>query len=136
MYRTAGLLILVDRVIGSGFRHQLIPDEQNGADGDRRIGDVERRPVVAGDMPLDEIDDRSEADAVDDVAERAAEHQGERQREPELARYAGAACVTIQTETPSASTVKNQRCQPPASDRKLNAAPLLKVSTQLKNGAT
>jgi hypothetical protein len=44
--------------------------------------------------------------------------------------------LTIQPETPSASAVKNQRCQPPASERKLKAAPGLKVSTQFQNGAT
>ena len=43
---------------------------------------------------------------------------------------------TIQPETPSASTVKNQRCQPPSLERKLKAAPRLKVSTQFQKGAT
>src|SRR5690348_2298768 len=32
----------------------------------------------------------------------------------------------------SASTTKNQRCQPPPSDRKLKAAPLLNVSVQFR----
>ena len=44
--------------------------------------------------------------------------------------------LTIQAEMASARTVKNQRCQPPASERKLKAAPGLNVSTQLKKGAT
>ncbi|EXI89239.1 MAG: hypothetical protein AW12_01727 [Candidatus Accumulibacter sp. BA-94] len=44
--------------------------------------------------------------------------------------------LTIQAAMPIASAVKNQRCQPPASERKLNAAPGLNTSTQLKNGAT
>ena len=39
-------------------------------------------------MPLDEVDDCAEADAVDDVAECAAEHQGERQRESEFVAMA------------------------------------------------
>ena len=39
--------------------------EEDGADSDRRVGDVEGRPVVAGDMPLDEIDDGTEAHAAE-----------------------------------------------------------------------
>ena len=57
--------------------------EQGDADragDDRRIGDVERRPVVVAPMPLDEIDHVAVQQAVDDVAERAADHQRERQR--------------------------------------------------------
>jgi hypothetical protein len=60
---------------------QLLEHEQNGADGDRRIGDVEGRPVETGGMPLNEIDDRAEAHAVDDVAQRAAHDQRQGQRE-------------------------------------------------------
>jgi len=77
--------IRFDRVIGRGFRRDLVPDQQDGADRDRRVGDVEGGPVIAGDVPLDEIDHRAEANAVDDVAERSAKHEGERQRESELA---------------------------------------------------
>src|ERR1700682_6252546 len=33
-------------------------------------------------------------------------------------------------------TVKSQRCQPPASARKLNAAPVLCMRTRLKKGVT
>jgi hypothetical protein len=39
-------------------------------------------------VPLDEVDHGAEAQAVDDVAEGAAEDQGERQREPEFAAVA------------------------------------------------
>jgi hypothetical protein len=41
----------------------------------------------------------------------------------------------IQADTASERKVKNQRCQPPALERKLNAAPGLNVSTQFQNGA-
>ncbi len=45
--------------------------QRQHADRDRRVGDVERRPV----RQLDEVDDRALAQAVDDVAQRAAEQQ-------------------------------------------------------------
>ena len=34
------------------------------------------------------------------------------------------------------TAMKNQRCQPPASARKLNAAPVLCTRTSEKNGST
>lgn len=40
----------------------------------------------------------------------------------------------IKMLTLMAKAVKNQRCQPPALLKKLNAAPLLKVKVKLKNG--
>ena len=58
-----------DRLVARRFRAQLIPHQQYGAQGDRRIGYVKCRPVVACRVPLDEIDDGAEADPVDDVAE-------------------------------------------------------------------
>src|SRR5260221_10596091 len=39
-------------------------------------------------------------------------------------------------ETTTLTTVKNQRCHPPAPARKLNAAPVLCMRTMLKNGVT
>src|SRR5690606_29249049 len=44
----------------------------------RAVGDVERRPVPVAPMPLDEIDHVAVHLAVDDVAQRAADHQRER----------------------------------------------------------
>src|SRR5260221_5551921 len=40
------------------------------------------------------------------------------------------------TEIAIVMAVKNQRCQPPAPARKLNAAPALCIRTRLKNGVT
>ena len=56
------------------FRYQLIPDQQDGAERDCRIRDVERGPVKSGHVPLDEIDHGAKADAVDNVAQGATEH--------------------------------------------------------------
>src|ERR1700682_3505645 len=39
-------------------------------------------------------------------------------------------------ETTTLTTVKNQRCHPPAPARKLNAAPVLCIRTMLKKGVT
>jgi hypothetical protein len=54
---------------------QSFEDEQRGADRDGRVGDVERRPVPAEGVQVDEVDDVAEAQPVDEVAERAAEDQ-------------------------------------------------------------
>ena len=43
--------------------------DTDGADHDRRIGDIEGWPVKPGGMPLDEIDDRTEAHAIDPLVE-------------------------------------------------------------------
>ena len=63
-------------------RRSIDEHEHDDADRDRRVRDVERRPV----RQLDEVDDRALADAVDDVAERAAEQQARRQPDPAAAR--------------------------------------------------
>ncbi len=64
-------------------------DQQHRADADRRIGDVERRPRPLLVVDLDEIGHAAEAQAVDQVAERAADHERERQRRaPFAARQA------------------------------------------------
>ena len=86
-------------------------------------------------MPLHEIDDGPEADAVDDVTERTAHDQRQGQRKqlrPAWLRN----MKTIQPETPSASTVKNQRCQPFLAGEEAEGRPRLKVSTQFQKGAT
>ena len=44
-------------------------------DGDRRIGDVEGPEVVGVPVHVDEIDDRSGGDAIDQVAGRAADDE-------------------------------------------------------------
>ena len=67
-----------------GSAEQLIEYQQHGADADRGVGDIEGRPVETGGVPLNEVDHGAEAQAVDDVAESAAEDQGERQRDPEF----------------------------------------------------
>ena len=59
-----------------------VEEEQADADADRRVGDVERRPVVAGDGEVEEVDDVAEADAVEQVADGAAEDQRQADLEP------------------------------------------------------
>ena len=57
------------------------------ADRDRRVGDVERPEMVRPPVHVDEIDDRADDDAVDQVAGRAADDQ----RQPESGQRSGAA---------------------------------------------
>ncbi len=68
---------------GRGFsRHQGIEHDEDAAADDGGVGDVEVGPVVAPVVPADEdfeeVGDDAEADAVPDIAERAAEDEGER----------------------------------------------------------
>src|SRR5207248_9726889 len=58
-----------------------VEEEQPDADADGRVGHVERGPVVGLAAPVhvdvEEIDDAAEAEAVDEVADGAAEDQVE-----------------------------------------------------------
>ena len=54
------------------------PQEREHADRDRHVGDVERRPVGQ----LDEVGDRPVRDAIDEVADGAADEQTGRQPQP------------------------------------------------------
>ena len=51
-----------------------IPDEQTGTDTNRRIRDIKRRPVVAGNMKLNEVDDVSVNNTVKKIAKRTTDH--------------------------------------------------------------
>ena len=50
-------------------------------EADRRVGDVEGVPAQVADAGIDEVDDVAEPEPVDQVAERPAEQQPERDRE-------------------------------------------------------
>ena len=45
------------------------------ADGDRHIGEVERRPVIAAPVDVDEVDDIRQAHSIDEITQRAAENE-------------------------------------------------------------
>ena len=69
-----------------GDAGQLGEDEQDGADRDGGVGHIEGRPVEAGGVPLDEIDNGTEAHAVNHIAQGAAHDEGQGQREQLLLR--------------------------------------------------
>ena len=54
-----------------------VEDEQACADDDAAVGYVEVGPMVAEDVNFDEVDDGAIADAVMQIADRAAKDQGE-----------------------------------------------------------
>src|SRR6266436_6330918 len=54
-----------------------VDDDEGGADGDGRVGDVESGPVVAAEPDFEEVDDRAVDDAIGYVAGGAAEQQRE-----------------------------------------------------------
>ena len=100
--------VLLDRLILVWFPSELIPDQQDGSQGDGRISNVERGPIVAGDMPLDKVNDSAETDAVDDVAERATEDEREGKANTELAG------VLAQQHDDPARNTQRQRGEKPA----------------------
>src|SRR5687768_9972146 len=77
--RSASSLFMVD---------EALEDQDHRADADRRIGDVERRPVPAQRMEVEKIDDVAEAQAVDQVAQRAAEDQRQAEAQQATPRVA------------------------------------------------
>ena len=68
--------------------------EQENADGDRRIGDVEHRPVPAPVADLDEVHYFAGAHPVDEVADRPTHDE----REPHLAHDPGDTLAHEQVE--------------------------------------
>src|SRR2546430_928495 len=56
---------------------EAFEDEEHRSDGDRRVRHVERGPVPAGGMQVEEVDHLAIAEAVDQVAERSAEDERE-----------------------------------------------------------
>ena len=56
---------------------QGIEEEQAGADHHTRVGDVEVRPVVAEDVDLDEIDNRTIDNTIVNITESPAANEGE-----------------------------------------------------------
>lgn len=67
-----------DRKFGHGGRLTLgklakeqVPAENGHADSDRRIGDIEGRPMVVIPVGVEEIDDFAEAQTIDEVADRS-----------------------------------------------------------------
>src|SRR5688572_25986731 len=67
------------RLSGGGFAWpQAIPDQEYRTAGDRGIRHIERRPVIAVSVKVQEVHHRAQRDAIDHVADRAAQHQCER----------------------------------------------------------
>ena len=56
---------------------QHLEQHEDGPDGDRGVGDVERPEVRVAPVDVDEVDDVAGDRAIDQVAERAAENQRE-----------------------------------------------------------
>ncbi len=112
-----------------GRRAQRAHDEQDRPDRDARVRDVEHRPPA----DRDEVDDVTAQepgrprDAIDEVAERAAEHE----RQADRASQRSVACRTARDEHE-----RRRRSAPTASIgvmpwKRPNALPRLRVSSQL-----
>lgn len=56
---------------------QSVEDEEDAADDDGGVGDIEVGPVVVDDMDLEEVGDHAEAEAVPDIPDGAAEDESE-----------------------------------------------------------
>ncbi len=88
-----------------GFRlaEQAVSGDQNRADDDRAIGDVEGRPVISGDMEIQEIHDTAIEQPVQRIAERAADDKSAGNR-----HQAGAGLA--QQEPPDAERDGDRQC--------------------------
>ena len=56
--------------MGFAFVEKLVPEHQGDADEDGRVSDIERRPMVAGNMKIKKIDHCIKAKPVDHIAQR------------------------------------------------------------------
>src|SRR5512134_276554 len=74
---------------------KLVEDQQPGTADDRRVRQIERWPVPAAPVEVEEVDDMSVGDAVDHVADGAAQDQCERERKHALIPVA---CQQIEDE--------------------------------------
>lgn len=54
---------------------ERVEDQEDAADDDGGVGDIEVGPVVVNDVNLEEVGDHAEAEAVPDIADGAAEDQ-------------------------------------------------------------
>src|SRR5512133_2300160 len=84
--RRRALLASLRRGLGL-LRLAGVDDEHRDAHHDERVGDVERRPAEVHPVPpvpLDEVDHVPARDAVDEVPDRAGEHEPERELEEAL----------------------------------------------------
>ena len=56
---------------------EQLDEDEDGADRDRRVGDVERPEVPAAPVDVHEVDDVAGVQPIDQIAERAAENERE-----------------------------------------------------------
>ena len=64
---------------------ELQHDDAHGAHADRDVGDVERGPVVSGEVKVEKVDDVAEKNPVDDVSDGSGKNGREAGGKPELA---------------------------------------------------
>src|SRR5512145_2285328 len=60
---------------------ETIPDQQRGTAGNGGVGQIERGKVVTAPVEVEEVHHVTVGDAVDQVAQRAAENEGQRETE-------------------------------------------------------
>src|SRR5271168_5225252 len=72
--RTSGILTL------SLALEQPVENEQGDAERERRIRQVEGRPMIAADMDIEKVEHRAKTDAVDHVAQRPADDEAKPDR--------------------------------------------------------
>jgi hypothetical protein len=114
------------------MRTKAEQDQQHRTYRNTAIGYVEGGVIPVAVINLDEIGDLRSVQAIDQIAERATNHQGQRQGRAPFATRGARQPPREYPVIASPSTTKNQRCQPPLSARKLKAAPVLKASVQLR----
>ena len=112
-----------------------IQEQQNRPDGDGRIRDVECREIIfVAPVRQNEIDDVTDPQPVDHIAQRAAQDQRQTAaQQPLRARsQAPQPAENGHSRRPSARPANSQRCQPEALARKLKAAPVLYIKRDIQ----
>ena len=121
------------RLGGAAALAQRVKDHQGRPDGNGRVGHVKGGKIVVAPVRRNEVDHPAVQQPVDQVAKRPANDQREAAGEQPVGRPQPAQPATSSSADTTASTTNSQRCQPAASERKLKAAPVLKVQDDIEH---
>jgi len=58
------------------IEQEILKNKEGDANGDRGIGDIKGRPMMTADIEIEEIDHKTEADPINEIADGPARNQG------------------------------------------------------------
>src|SRR5215472_12131332 len=62
-------------------QHQAVEQHCRDADANRAVGQIEGRPMQVSDVEIEKVDDRAEANPIEDIAHSAADDKPDRNGE-------------------------------------------------------